>query len=503
MQKKAQSLSKLIRANIIFTNRASIHSSSYEGIEAGMKLLQQVHYHVNNAAKLTDITPDKIQVYKQCDTVLKIRLPLIRDDGRHEFIPAYRAQHKHYMLPVKGGIRFSESVDIQEMEALACLNTFKCAILELPFSGGKGGIKIDPRQYSLREKEDLTRRYTLELTRRGFLGPSIDVMGPDYGTSSREMAWIKDTYTHYFGYNDINSSACVTGKPLSQGGIPGRGDASSMGIFYALKDIMNHEGFLNSIRVESKGLENKSFIVQGFGKIGYYLSKLIVGSGGKLIGVIERDGSIYNSKGIDPDQLLTHRLSKNTIRKFRDCETFEDDRVFYRTCDILIPAALEQAITERNAEKIDCKIVVEASYGPISPAAENILFEKGIFILPDILVNGGSLIVSYFEWIRNLEHLSLGRLVKRWEEKSKDNLLKIIEKGSNIKFDDMAEKLSYIRGANEDEIVQLALEDTISTTLRAVFESAQEDKVSLRTAAYKEGLLKIDKSFQDTGFSMI
>jgi len=504
MLKRISNLYAFKRVSLLYSKplyqMSTLQSEEFDVSED--KLLAQVHHHFDLAGALTNIPADKLEVYKQCNTVLKLRIPLIRDNGKIEFIPAYRAQHKHHKLPTKGGVRFSENVNIQEMEALSCLNTLKCAVLDLPFAGAKGGIAIDPRKYSLREIEDITRRYTIELAKRGFMGPAIDVPGPDFGTTAREMAWMKDTYVGYFGHKDINSVACVTGKPLSQGGIAGRTEATAMGIFYAVRELLNDQKLLEKHGIKEIGLEGKTFIVQGFGKVGSHLAKYMVQAGAKMIGVVEREGSIYSAEGIDPEKLSRYRALKNTVCNYPNVETYPDDSVFYKTCDILVTAALEQAVNKHNAHKIDCKILAEAAYGPTSIAAEDILSRKNVLILPDILINGGSLIVSYFEWLKNLDHLTPGKLIKRWDLKTKLNLLAILESTGKMKFSDEQETAEYLRGAEEIDIVQSSLEDLTITAVNKIKEIAHKENVSLRIAAYKDAIEKIHEAYEGSGFSM-
>jgi glutamate dehydrogenase (NAD(P)+) len=461
------------------------------------RLLEMLHQHFDMAGSLTNIPRDKLEVYKQCNTVLKVRLPLIRDNGKVEFIPAYRAQHKHHRLPCKGGIRFNENMTIQEMEALSCLNTLKCSIFELPFSGAKGGIAVDPKKYSVRELEELTRRYTVELARKGFMGPAIDVPAPDFGTSSREMAWMKDTYMGYYGHKDINATACVTGKPISQGGIQGRTEATSQGIFFAVREILNDATLMKKYNIDGLGLEGKSFIVQGFGKVGFYIAKFFVKAGAKLIGVVEHDGSIYSAEGIDPEKLSRFRALKNSITSYPNVESFTDDSVLYKECDLLVPAALQSTINQHNARKIKCKILVEGAYAPTTITAEELLKERNVLILPDLLIGGGALIVSYFEWLKNLDHLVPGRLVKRWEKKTKLGLLTLIEEQSKITFENDVYREEYLRGAEEIDIVMNALEDYKVSTVRHIIEVANKEDVSLRMAAFKDAIEKIHECYQE------
>jgi len=465
------------------------------------RFLEMLHQFFDEAGELANIPKDKLELYKQCDMVLKVRLPLIRDNGKIEFIPAYRAQHKRHRLPTKGGIRFNESINLQEMEGLAALNTIKCAVCDLPFGGSKGGIAINPRKYSPREIEDLTRRYTLELAKKNFIGAAIDVPGPDFGTSAREMAWMKDTYMAIQGHTDINALACVTGKPISQGGIHGRSEATSLGVFYAAREFIEDKEFMDKLGLTT-GYKGKTFILQGFGKVGYAIAKKMVSAGAKLIGVVEADGSLYNEHGIDPDKLYRYRTLKQTIASYPIGDAFSDDRVMYMKCDILIPAALEKAIHKDNADKIQCKLLIEASYGPTTYLAEQILLKKGIAILPDVLVAGGGLVVSYFEWLKNIDHRRPGRLGKRWEEKAKLNLIKLIESKVGIKFDLQGKHAELLKGPEEIDIVESALEDVMANAVKTVRKTAAENNTSLRLGAYIDAIRKIHRCYEDAGLTI-
>jgi glutamate dehydrogenase (NAD(P)+) len=465
------------------------------------RFLEMLHNYFDAAGELTKINKDKLELYKQCDIVIKLRVPIIRDNGKIEFIPCYRAQHKRHRLPTKGGTRFSDKVNLQEVEGLAALNTIKCAILELPFGGAKGGIAIDPKKYSAKEIEDVTRRYTLELAKKNFIGAAVDVPGPDFGSSAREMAWMKDTYMNFQGHHDINALACVTGKPLSQGGIAGRSDATSLGVYYATKEFLENPIFCETYKI-NPGYKGKKLIVQGFGKVGYGIAKNMVKGGAKLVGVVEAEGSIYNPNGIDPDKLYRYRTLKQSVVTYPIAELYKDDSVFYKECDILVPAALEGAIHKGNAHKINCKILVEASNGPTTFLAEEILTKRGIAVLPDILVSGGGLVVSYFEWLKNLDHMRPGRMSKRWEERSKTNLLKLIESKSNIKFDLEGKHAELLRGPNESDIVETALEDAVGSAVKTITKKAKDRGISLRMAGYVDAIEKLHQAYEEAGITL-
>jgi len=471
-------------------------------IEDEPRFLEMVHQYFDVAGSFTTIPKDKLEIYKQCSVVLKVRLPLVRDNGKMEFIPAYRAQHKHHRLPVKGGTRYSEHIDLQEVEALSCLMTLKCAVVELPYGGGKGGIKVDPSKYSAREIEDLTRRYTLELAKKNFIGAAIDVPGPDMGTGAREMSWMKDTYTVFYGHNDINATACVTGKPLSQGGIKGRVESTGLGVYFAVREFLKDKELMDKYKIDHNGYKGKTIIVQGFGNVGYFASKFMVESGAKLTGVVEYEGSIYNPEGIDPEKLLEFRRTKGTILNYPGAETFKDDAAFYKPCDIAIPAAVEKSVNKQNAGKFQCKILAEAANGPTTIGAEDILMNKGVLVLPDILLNAGGVTVSYFEWLKNLDHMRPGRLVKRWEEKSKLNLLKIV--ADKTKTDLQLDTIdpSLLKGPSELDIVYSGLEEVICSAVEETVTTSKKLNCPFRIAAYVNAIEKVHKVYEESGYAL-
>jgi len=490
-----------IVCNKFSTNIKPSRSVDPEQVEP--RFLEMVKQYFDEAGKYTTIPPDMLELYKNCNTVLKIQFPLVRDNGKIEFIAAYRAQHKHYKLPTKGGTRYAPTVDIQEVEALSCLMTLKCAVVDLPYGGAKGGVRIDPRHYSTRELESITRRYTLELAKKGFIGAGIDVPGPDLGTGTREMSWMKDTYKTFFGQNDINCEACCTGKALSQGGISGRTESTGLGVYFAVRELVNDPSLMQKVGLEP-GVAGKTFIVQGFGNVGYYASKYLTENGGKLIGVVEWDGSIFNPEGINPDELEEHRKKHRSILGFAGArDEWKHDGAMYQQCDILVPAAIEKSVNRFNSERINCKILAEAANGPTTMAGEQILNRKGVLILPDILLNAGGVTCSYFEWLKNLEHVKPGRLVRRWEEKTKKNLLKVISQKANVPETTLtAEQNDLLRGPSELDIVYSGLEEVMCSAVEETKATSKRLNCSLRIAAYVNAIEKIHKCYLDAGITL-
>jgi glutamate dehydrogenase (NAD(P)+) len=390
-------------------------------------------------------------------------------------------------------------VNADEVKALAALMTFKCAIVDVPFGGAKGGVKIEPRQYTTDQLERITRRYTAELIRKDFIGPGIDVPAPDYGTSGREMAWIADTFAALHP-GLLDAGACVTGKPLELGGIAGRLEATGRGVFNGLVRALEYEDDMKKLGL-TPGIDGKKIVVQGLGNVGYWAAKIIQDAGGVIVALAEYDGAIYNDNGLDIDEVQKHRAESGSIVDFPKAKNFaaSTDALEY-TCDILIPAALERQITPENAPDIKAKIIAEAANGPITAGAEQILLDKGIMILPDVFLNAGGVTVSYFEWLKNLSHVKFGRLNKRFEESSQSAMLSAVERITGRSLSPQ-ERATVIRGADEIDLVNSGLEETMYNAYDAIHEIwATNDQVhDLRTAAFICAINKVAITYAQLG----
>jgi len=376
----------------------------------------------DKAAKFTKWDTGILDQIRQCNAVFQMRFPLKRDDGTIEVIEAYRVQHSHHKTPCKGGIRFAAEVNQDEVMALAALMTYKCAIVNVPFGGGKGGIKINPKKYSTFELEKITRRYTSELIKKKFIGPGTDVPAPDYGTGEREMSWILDTYTAMHP-GEIDAAGCVTGKPITQGGVRGRREATGLGVFFGVREVCNMPDIMGKLGL-SVGVEGKNVVVQGLGNVGYHSAKFFQDAGAKIIALAEYEGAIWNKDGLDVDAVFNHRKTTGSILNFPGATNFkESSEALEMECDILIPAALENVIDGDNAPRIKAKLIGEAANGPLTPEADEIFSAKGIVVIPDMYLNAGGVTVSYFEWLKNLSHVRYGRLEKRFTENMNSHIL--------------------------------------------------------------------------------
>jgi glutamate dehydrogenase (NAD(P)+) len=432
--------------------------------------------------------------------VYHFEFPLRHHDGTVEVVQAWRVEHSHHKLPCKGGIRYAAEVNEDEVKALAALMTYKCAIVDLPVCGAKGAVQIDPAKYTPEMLERITRRYTAELAKKNFIGPGLDVPAPDYGTGEREMAWIADTYSA-LNPGQLDAAACVTGKPISQGGVQGRREATGRGVFYALREACLQTQDMQALGLVP-GIGGKRIVVQGLGNVGYHSAKFCREEGGAiLIAIAEREGAILNEAGLNEEEVFQHRRATGSILNFPGAINILNSKdALELDCDVLIPAALENQLTEENAPRIRAKIIVEGANGPTTPEAEVILRRNGVFIIPDIYANAGGVTVSYFEWLKNLSHVRIGRMGKRYEESQERRMLYAIEVLTEKKFSD-EQLLQVAKGPDELDFVRSGLEETMVVAYQEILETRRSlvEIPDLRTAAFYNALERIARDYLELG----
>ena len=461
--------------------------------------LDNVNRAFDKAAAFSGFAPGLLEELKAGNALYRFEFPLRHADGSLTVIQAWRAEHSHHKLPVKGGIRYSADVNEDEVMALASLMTWKCAIVDVPFGGAKGAVKIDPKTATVGQLERVTRRYTHELVRKNFIGPGVDVPAPDYGTGEREMAWIVDTYQAMVP-NALDALGCVTGKPVSQGGIRGRREATGRGLYYALREVCAIEDDMRALGL-SPGLTGKRVVVQGLGNVGYHVAKFCQDGGAVLVGLAEYEGAIANPDGLDLEAVVAHRRETRSILGFPGATDITHSAdALELPCDVLIPAALENQIRADNAPRIQARIVLEGANGPTTPEAEAILNDKGVMVVPDIYANAGGVTVSYFEWLKNLSHVRFGRMDNRYREASQMRMLEAIERATGKTFTP-ADRSAVVKGADELTLVNSGLEETMIAAYREIRAARDRQPAipDLRTAAFLVAIEKVGRSYQELG----
>lgn len=464
-----------------------------------LSFLDSVHQMYERAVatlRLPEGLPEKI---KHCHAVYQVRFP-VEIRGKYEVFTGWRAVHSEHRLPAKGGIRYAPVVEQEEVEALAALMSYKCAIVDVPFGGSKGGLRIDPHKYNEDELERITRRFAQELAMKGLISPSRNVPAPDMGTGPREMAWIADAYRKLHP-DDVNAIACVTGKPPTQGGIEGRVEATGRGVQFGLHEFFRHADDVQLAGLDG-GLADQRVIVQGLGNVGYHAAKFLQREDGvRIVGVIEWDGGLYNPAGISIETVAAFKYANGGIKGFPDAEYVEDGRKLLEAdCDILIPAALEAQITAENAPRIQARLIAEAANGPVTFEADRVLRDAGKVIIPDAYLNAGGVTVSYFEWIKNLSHIRFGRMQRRLDERRGRQIIQLIEEmvGRPVP---LRWATDLVSGTEEIDLVRSGLDDTMQKAWREIREVywTRKEVEDFRTAAFVVAIQKIARTYMEMG----
>ena len=469
-------------------------------LDKEMSFLESVNLSFDMALATLDIPEGMAQYIKNVNNVYQVRFP-VKINGRIENFVGWRSVHSDHKLPAKGGIRFAPNVNQNEVEALAALMSYKCALVDVPFGGSKGGLLIDPKKYDREAMEKITRRFAFELIQKDYIGSGINVPAPDMGTGQREMSWIVSTYAAHRP-TDINYLGCVTGKPVSQGGIQGRIEATGRGVVFGLREFFRHPEGVKLANLEGGSLEGKNIIIQGLGNVGYHTAKILEEEdGAKIIAILEWDGAIYDEGGLNVEEVFRYKVeNKGGIKGFAKGTFFENSaELLEQECDILIPAAMEGVINQNNANKIKAKLIAEAANGPVTFKAETILHEMGVVIVPDVYLNAGGVTVSYFEWIKNLSHIRFGRMQRRYEDNQYNLLIKAIEQSGKKLSEEIISKIGH--GPVEIDLVRSGLDDTMRIAFQEIHERYWSEKKvkSYRVAAMAISIEKIYNSYRIMG----
>lgn len=466
---------------------------------ASSHFFDEVNCSFDKAAAFTEHPEGLLEQIKECNAVLHVAFPLRRDDGSVEVVQGWRAQHSAHKLPCKGGIRFAHVVNEDEVKALAALMTYKCAVVDVPFGGAKGGVLIDRTRYSDAELERITRRFTHELIQKECIGPALDVPAPDYGTGPREMGWIVDTYLA-MKPGETGGAGCVTGKPLAQGGVRGRLEATGLGVYFGIREACSDVEAMADLDLEP-GVEGKSVVVQGLGNVGYHAARYLQEAGARIVCVAERDGAVRDDSGagLDVVALREHLMETGSVLGFPGAsELPEGSEALELECDILLPAALENQVTGENVDRIRSRIVAEGANGPVTFAASESLHERGVLVLPDLYLNAGGVTVSYFEWVKNLTRLRFGRLEKRFYEAGAVKILQVVEQLTGKELAEEA-RARAASGADEADLVRSGLEETMVTAYQEIRDTARRHDTDLRTGAFVVAIDKVAQVYGERG----
>jgi len=463
------------------------------------RFLSDVGRYFDEAAALSNYPPDLLDQIKRCNSLYRFEFHIRHVDGRIDVMRAWRAEHSHHKLPVKGGIRFSPEVDKDDVMALASLMTYKCAIVDVPFGGAKGAVQVDTTRYNEDQLERITRRYAHELLKKNFLGPAVDVPAPDLGASAREMAWIADTYQAFRGAQ-INALGCVTGKPVTEGGVQGREEATGRGAFYALREACCQEDDMTRLGL-STGLDGKRIAIQGIGNATYWAAKFCREEGAKIVGLSDSRATIADPDCLNEDAVSTFKREHGGVAGFPGATTHDDSRaVLELECDVLIPAAVECQLTEENAARATASIIVEAANGPTTPEADTVFRSRGLLVVPDLYANAGGVIVSCFEWLKNLSHVKYGRLERRYRAAADARILEALETATGSRLS-AADRAEIVRPVDELTVVNSGLEEALVEAYQQLRNTVRRvDGVdSLRVAGFHLAIDRVARSYLELG----
>lgn len=469
--------------------------TSEETPQKDSSFLDGVNKMVDHAMKELGIDEGLAEQISTVNSVYQTRFP-VKINNKIEVFHGWRASHSQHRLPEKGGIRYATSVCQDEVEALAALMTYKCALVDVPFGGSKGGLRLDPKQYTEEQLQAITEQFTIQLAKKDYISPALNVPAPDMGTGQREMAWIMETY-RTLRPGEINAQGCVTGKPLHLGGIKGRVEATGRGVQYGLREFFRHEEDKKRAGLEGS-LKNKQIIIQGLGNVGYHAAKFLEEEdGAKIIGIIEWDGAVFNKNGLNVESVSSYKQQNGGVKGYTKADYIEDgNSLLEYECDVLIPAALEGQITSRNADRIKAKVVAEAANGPVTFEGDKILFEKGIVVIPDMYLNAGGVTVSYFEWLKNLSHVEFGRMDKRLYASRIQSSMDMFEKLTGKQLDQSQKQAMMVEG-DELSIVRAALDDTMRESYQRIRETwLNTEGTDMRTAAFMVSISSIKKYYE-------
>ncbi len=464
------------------------------------RFVDEVNRHFDRGAALLDVPAGILAQVRACNAVYHLSFPLRKDDGTIEVIHGWRAHHSQHRLPVKGGIRLSPHASEDEVTALAALMTYKCALVDIPYGGAKGGIRIEKEDYSEGELERIIRRYIYELVKRNCIGPGVDVPGPDMGVGAREIAWMADTYIA-LSQGEVNAPGAVTGKPVSQGGVRGRVEATGRGVFFGLREAVSNKRDMEKLGL-SIGLDGKRVVVQGLGNVGGHAARFLADEGALIVGILEREGAVYRSEGFDVEEVQAHRAADGSLLELDADERIEGGEAGTRglawDCDILLPAALENVITSENAHDIRARIVAEGANGPTTAGGDEVLRQRDVLVIPDLYLNAGGVTVSYFEWIKNLSNIRFGRMERRFEAMSNERILRAVESLTGETFNgDTFETVAV--GAQEEDLVNSGLEETMVSGYEQMREMSLLHGADLRSAAMATAIGKVATAYRERG----